>query len=340
MHRCLQLALAGIETVSPNPMVGCVIVHGNEIIGEGYHQKFGEAHAEVNAINAVKNKALLPGSALYVNLEPCSHFGKTPPCSDLIISSGIRKVVVGMEDPFPEVMGKGIRKLRQAGIEVVCGVLEQACQRLNKRFICAHTHKRPYLILKWAQNNKAIMGSRNGKIQISNSISKIFTHKWRSEERGLLVGSGTVLIDNPLLNVRYWDGPSPGRLILDRSGNLCEKTDLHIFDGGQKTIVFTQQENLNYPNAEVLSLSPYSCFISEVLGYLYQNGIHSVLVEGGSKILHEFIHENYWDECRIFISHQPIENGIPAPPLPPGEIINETTVFDNTLIEVLNRHWL
>jgi diaminohydroxyphosphoribosylaminopyrimidine deaminase/5-amino-6-(5-phosphoribosylamino)uracil reductase len=336
IQRCLQLAALGSGQVAPNPLVGSVIVSDGKIIGEGYHRQFGEAHAEVNAIHAVEDKSLLGRATLYVNLEPCSHVGKTPPCTDLIISSGIRKVVIGMQDPFAGVNGSGIRKLREAGIEVICTVLEDECLQLNKRFVCAHTRKRPYLILKWAQSSDGITGNGKERMQISNSLSKIIGHKWRSEESGILIGAGTAAIDDPELNTRYWQGASPVRIILDRSGNLCGKSNLKIFDGQQRTLIYTQQENYNYSNAEVIPISSFTPFLPAVLSHLHQTGIHSLLVEGGSLTHRLFLEQQLWDECRIFISNKIIGQGISAPAIPQGKI-HLTTIGDNQLLEIVNQ---
>ncbi len=336
IQRCLQLAALGSGQVAPNPLVGSVIVADGKIIGEGYHRQFGEAHAEVNAIHAVEDKSLLCRATLYVNLEPCSHVGKTPPCTDLIISSGIRKVVIGMQDPFAGVNGSGIRKLREAGIDVICTVLEDECLQLNKRFVCAHTRKRPYLILKWAQSSDGITGNGKERVQISNSLSKIIGHKWRSEESGILIGAGTAAIDDPELNTRHWEGASPVRIILDRSGNLCGKSNLKIFDGQQRTLIYTQQENYNYSNAEVIPLSAFTPFLPAVLSHLHQTGIHSLLVEGGSLTHRQFLEQQLWDECRIFISNKIIGQGISAPGIPQGKI-HLTTIGDNQLLEIVNQ---
>jgi len=335
IQRCLQLASLGSGQVAPNPMVGCVIEADGKIIGEGYHRKFGEAHAEVNAIRAVEDTSLLAGATLYVNLEPCSHFGKTPPCTDLIISSGIRKVVIGMQDPFAAVNGSGIKKLRDAGIAVICTVLEDECLQLNKLFVCAHTRKRPYLILKWAQSSDGISGNGKERVQISNSLSKIISHKWRSEESGILIGSGTAAIDDPELNTRHWEGASPVRIILDRSGNLCEKSYLKIFDGNYRTLIYTQQENYNYSNAEVIPISSFIPFLPAVLSHLHQTGILSLLVEGGPLTHRLFLEQQLWDECRIFISNKIIGQGISAPAIPQGKI-HLTTIGDNQLLEITN----
>lgn len=335
MHRCLQLAGYGSGKVAPNPLVGCVIESEGTIIGEGYHRQFGKEHAEVNAIASVKDTSAFAHSTLYVNLEPCSHFGKTPPCTDKIISCGIPKVVIGMEDPFALVKGSGIQKMRDAGIEVICNVLQTECMELNKRFICYHNRNRPYIILKWAQSIDGITGLPAKRIHISNKLSQIISHKWRSEESAILIGAGTAALDDPMLNTRHWQGVSPVRVILDRSGNLCGKNNLHVFNGHQRTLVYTQQENSLYPNAEVISFSDYSSFLPSVLAHLHQSGINSILVEGGSITHQLFIEQQLWDECRVFISNETLGSGIKAPGLPYGQTM-WTPIGDNRLLEIKN----
>ncbi|MBL7924593.1 MAG: bifunctional diaminohydroxyphosphoribosylaminopyrimidine deaminase/5-amino-6-(5-phosphoribosylamino)uracil reductase RibD [Bacteroidia bacterium] len=335
MKRCLQLAENGIGHVFTNPLVGCVLVEDNRIIGEGYHRFFGGPHAEVEAINSVRESHTLTHSTLYVNLEPCSHFGKTPPCCDLIISKGIPRVIIGMKDPFARVNGEGIKKLRAAGIHVEVGLLEDPCREINKRFICFHTRKRPYLVLKWAQSSNGMTGIRGQRMEISNRISKMYAHKWRQEEAGILVGSGTVLSDNPQLNTRLWQGPSPIRIIADRSGNLCGRHDLKVFDGSIRTLVLTQQDNPDYPHSEVIRIADHGDFFDASLQHLHQIGIISVLVEGGSRIHQLLLERNLWDECRVFVSRENLENGIPAPTLPAGARV-DTMLEDNLLITIRN----
>lgn len=335
IKRCLHLAALGSGSVAPNPLVGCVIVHDGKIIGEGYHMKFGAAHAEVNAIHSVQDTSLLPKAKLFVNLEPCSHFGKTPPCADFIIASGIKEVSIGMKDPNKLVSGNGIAKLGNAGVKVKTGILEEECTALNKRFICAHTNKRPYITLKWAQSSDGIIGSESEKIQISNEISLIIGHKWRSEESAILIGARTALIDDPELSTRYWDGPSPVRIISDRSGSLSKHDNLKVFSGRQRTIVFTQIENKQYKNALTQHIHPNAPFIPALLNQLHQSGIHSVLVEGGSYTIREFIDHDLWDECRVFVSPHTMNKGIFAPHLPYGKII-KTELAENQLLEINN----
>ena len=332
MHRCLELAAKGLGQTAPNPLVGSVIVHNEVIIGEGYHQKFGEVHAEVNAIASVKNQELLKESTLFVNLEPCSHFGKTPPCADLIISKQIKKVVIGMQDPFAKVNGQGIKKLKEAGIEVVCNILQEECEELNKRFIIYHTLHRPYIILKWAQSFDGYMGREGENVRISNEESRMLNYQWRTEEDAVLVGSGTVIIDNPQLNVREYPGRNPARIILDRSGKLID--DLNIFDGSSRTIIVTTDPTKQYKNAEVIRVNTET-FIEDTLKNLHQLNIQSVIVEGGKNILDLFIKQNMWDEARIFVGNNEMYNGIPAPIIK-SENKYQTNIGDNYLFTIFN----
>lgn len=315
MHRCIELAQLGGGYVAPNPMVGAVLVYENKIIGEGYHRQYGQAHAEVNCINNVReeNRHLIEKSTIYVSLEPCAHFGKTPPCADLIIKHKIPMAVVGCRDPFAQVDGRGIEKLKNAGTLVITGVLEAECKEVNKRFFTFHAKKRPYIILKWAQsNNQKIAAADFSKVLISNAISNRLVHKWRSEEAAILVGTNTALHDNPALNVRNWSGPNPIRLVVDM--NLRLPGSLQVYDKKQKTIVFNafkneQSENLGFYKID--EKLPLAMAISEAC---FQLNIQSVLVEGGAKLLQSFIDSNLWNEARIIENRQLIiDNGISAP---------------------------
>jgi diaminohydroxyphosphoribosylaminopyrimidine deaminase/5-amino-6-(5-phosphoribosylamino)uracil reductase len=304
MQRCLQLAGQAIGKVAPNPMVGAVIVHEGKIIGEGFHQQFGGAHAEVNAIKSVVDKTLLAHSTLYVNLEPCSHFGKTPPCVDLIIAHKIPEVVIGIQDPFAEVNGAGIKKLEDAQVKVTVGILENECKQLNKRFITFYTKSRPYIILKWAQTADGFIGKKTGPVKISNDVAKILTHRWRSEEQSILIGSGTAIIDNPQLTVREWSGPSPIRIIIDRKGKLPK--GLQVFDGTQRTIVISSDSSNEVMNAEKIIIENNDDFLQNALSSLQKHGIQSILVEGGATLLQTFIDQELWDEARVFTAPLPI----------------------------------
>lgn len=327
MSRCLQLASHGLGYVAPNPMVGSVIVHEGKIIGEGYHQEFGSSHAEVNAINSVMDKSLLAKSILYVNLEPCSHQGKTPPCSSLIIDYKIPKVVIGMIDPFAKVNGNGIKQLDDAGIDVIVGIHEEECKQLNKRFITHQQKKRPYLILKWAQSADGFIGDENKEVIISNALSKIYSHKWRSEEAAILIGSTTAKVDNPQLNVRENEGPNPTRILIDNNGNL--PANLHLFDGSQATFVVSYNSAVIYPNTKIILVNQES-FIEDALKKLAHEGIQSIIIEGGRKTLQSFIDANYWDEARVFQSENLLEKGVSAP-IHKGILTSSEKLNDNIL---------
>ncbi len=315
MQRCLDLALLGAGTVAPNPMVGAVLVYENRIIGEGYHQVFGQAHAEVNCLNAVKleDQPFINQSTLYVSLEPCSHFGKTPPCSRLIIKYGIPKVVIACQDPFPKVAGSGIEALKQAGIELIVGVLEQEALALNKRFICFHQNKRPFIVLKWAQTaNGKIAGMGEKRLMITNELTNRLVHRWRSQEAAILVGYQTALKDNPRLDNRYWKGNSPIRMVIDR--DLSLPSHLHLLDGSHRTIVFNQVKNAKVKHLEYVFLDAQKDTIEQILTASYQMGIQSLIVEGGAALLQDFIDAGLWDEARVISNQQlSIESGLDAP---------------------------
>ncbi len=336
MQRCLQLAEMGLGHVGSNPMVGSVVVCDGKIIGEGYHQQFGGPHAEVNAINNVEDQQLLSRSTLYVNLEPCSHTGKTPPCSTLIIEKKISSVVIGMKDPFPKVNGAGIKALENAGIKVTVGVLEEECRELNKRFLCAYTKNRPYIILKWAQSADGFTGRTDERVQISNESSKIYTHKWRSEEMAIMIGANTARVDDPLLDVRLWQGKYPIKVIIDRSGVLKNHTHLKILNSEEPTYIFTASTlSLKAPN-QVVKITSEGSFMNQVFIELINLGITSCLVEGGSTLHQLLIQENLWDELLVFTSPNELVQGIKAPVQPnlPSTI---TPIDDNTLTTIRNR---
>ncbi len=316
MHRCLELAAKGAGLVAPNPMVGAVLVHNDRIIGEGWHKKYGEAHAEVNCINdAVKNgfKNDIAESILYVSLEPCAHFGKTPPCADLIIKYRIPKVVIGCRDPFEAVNGKGIERLRSAGIDVIVGVLENECRELNRRFFNYQENSRPYIVLKWAQTADGKIAGTDGKrLLISNHFSNRLVHRWRSEETAILVGTNTALNDNPQLNTRLWPGKSPVRLILDL--NLRLPLSLRIFDGKQKTIILNTVKEAEEGYMLFVKMNKEINLAKKIGRALYQHNIQSVLVEGGARLLQTFIDEEMWDEIRVIRSNNVFAGeGLAAP---------------------------
>tara|TARA_B100001287_G_C22680616_1_gene530146 strand:+ start:864 stop:1877 length:1014 start_codon:yes stop_codon:yes gene_type:complete len=314
MQRCINLAKKGIRAVAPNPMVGCVIVVEDQIIGEGYHQRFGEAHAEVNAINSVSNKSLLKKATLYVSLEPCSHTGQTPPCAELIIKKGIKKVVIGTKDSNPIVGGKGIEKLKNGGIQVEEGILQEQCVELNKRFFTFHEKQRPYVILKWAQTLDGFLDRiREDETQKINWISEPETntlvHKWRSEEQSILVGRNTIINDNPSLTVRDYGGINPIRLVID--SQLQISGALNIYSKDAPTIVFNRIKDKKENNIEWVKISETST--KNILKELHNRGIQSVFVEGGSRTLQYFIIDNVWDEARVIVGQKYFKEGYKAP---------------------------
>jgi len=328
------LAKNGLGTTYPNPLVGSVIVYDGKIIGEGWHGKAGEPHAEVNAVNSVKDKSLLSKATIYVSLEPCSHFGKTPPCCDLIIAHKIPNVVIGTIDPFAKVAGSGIKKLMEAGRNVTIGVLEDECNELNKRFFTFHQKKRPYIILKWAETADGFIAPLNKKEQkpvwITNLYSRQLVHKWRSEEQAILVGTQTVLDDNPKLDVRDWSGENPIRVILDRTGKITE--EYTVKDSEKKTIIIT--ENQNFKNSDNLFYE--NCTFDNSLAFhisevLFQHEIQSVIIEGGRQTLQTFIDANLWDEALIFKGNVSFTNGTSAPNLT-GKLTEKQTVLDDELL--------
>lgn len=320
MKRCLQLAEKGTGKVAPNPMVGCVIVYENKIIGEGYHRKFGDWHAEVNAINSVKDKSLLKESTLYVNLEPCSHYGKTPPCVERIIKEGVRKVVVCNSDPNPDVNGKGLQMLRDAGIEVVTGVLEAEGLELNRCFFTFHTKHRPYIILKWAQTKDGFIDAFNDEpLEISNDLTKALVHKMRAENTGIMVGTRTALKDNPHLNTRRWYGKNCTRVVIDKRGEV--PSDNKIFDNSAPTIVIDRE------------MTP-----QEIGSLLYSKGIQSLIVEGGNNTLERFITSGLYDEVHLEINDVECGDGVKAPNITlPDDSIEAAQYGSQTLISWRNK---
>jgi diaminohydroxyphosphoribosylaminopyrimidine deaminase/5-amino-6-(5-phosphoribosylamino)uracil reductase len=315
MNHALELASKGLGHVAPNPMVGCVIVHNNQIISEGYHEQYGSAHAEPNAIKKVSDE-LLKESTLYVTLEPCSHFGKTPPCADLIISKGIKKVVVGNLDTNPLVSGKGIQKLKDAGIEVEYGILEKECRALNKRFFTFHEKKRPYVILKWAQTQDGFIShwslpQDKEDNWITGKESKALVHQWRAQEQAILIGYNTLMNDNPQLTTRLAEGKNPIRLVLSRTIDL--PTVLDIFNNDAKTIVFNPLKDEIKNNIEFVKID-WNKKAQEVLDYCFKHNISSIIVEGGTNTIYNFMNTNVWDEAQVFVNPtKKFEQGISAP---------------------------
>ena len=313
MSQCITLAKKGYGKTSPNPMVGCIIVFENKIIGKGFHEKYGEAHAEVNAINSVRDKKILSKSSLYVNLEPCFHFGKTPPCVNLIIQHKIKKVIIGTKDPNKNVYGKSISKLKEK-CEVKVGVLEKECKNLNKKFFINQIYNRPYIILKWSQTKDGFINNINfkkGIQKISGKESQKYNHKLRSEVDGIMIGKNTALYDNPRLTVRNFQGKNPTRILIDNN-NIIPKSH-NIFNKESKTIVLTKkvEENIN-PNIKYIKIDDNENLF-EITKKLKNNNINSLIVEGGEKLLTSFINENLWDEVKIFQSTKINKEGIKAP---------------------------
>lgn len=317
MRRCLELASRGLGSVAPNPMVGSVVVYKGRIIGEGFHRQFGGPHAEVMAIQSVQDQSLLADSVLYVNLEPCSHYGKTPPCTELIASRYIPFIVTGTADPNPLVSGKGIQFLREQGMKVVTDILKAECEHLNRRFFTFHIRKRPYIILKWAQTSDGFMDvdkkekRTKGITWITDEVSRRMVHKWRTEEQSILVGSGTVIADNPRLTARNWPGGSPVRLVIDREGKLSG--DLHILDGTVKTFIFTYSAAKTQDNVTYVQPDRNKDMVMALLEFLLTKNIQSVMVEGGKILLDEFIRQGCWDEARVFTGNCSFGKGVPAP---------------------------
>ena len=332
MRRCIELARNGRCTVSPNPMVGAVIVHNEKIIGEGYHIVCGHEHAEVNAIRSVKEKDLLKESTIYVSLEPCSHYGKTPPCADLIIEKQIPKIVIGCIDPFAKVAGQGIKKLQDAGREVIVGVLEKECLQLNRKFITFNTKKRPYITLKWAESIDGYIDidRKDGNpVVLSSPLTSMLVHKRRAESDAIMVGTHTALLDNPSLTVRNWYGKNPSRIVLDKDLSLPDS--LNLFDGQVSTLVFTAKKHENKNNVSYISIDYDRNILPEVLKQLQIRNLQSLLVEGGSKLLQSFIDAGYWDEIFIEKSKLALQNGVKAPDISQEKNYSTEQHFDRTI---------
>ena len=363
MHRCLELALHGMGRVAPNPLVGSLLVHEDLIIAEGYHRSYGEAHAEVNAVRGVADKELLRHATLYVNLEPCAHHGKTPPCTDLILENGIRRVVIGTPDPNPLVAGSGIRLLGENGVQVIHGVLENECRDLNKRFFTWHIHKRPWIILKWARSADGYIDLERpanapiGPNWITSETARILVHKWRAEEQAVLVGTNTVIKDNPRLNVRDWYGKDPLRVVIDRKLKL--RSSCNVFDNSSETIVFTEKNPAHGKTAEAAKgtkkkisqdkkqdpsdmpsgKTRYAEIIFngtaelQMLELLYREKIQSVIIEGGAYTLNSFIEKGLWDEARIFTGPAYFSEGIKSPEITGN--LKQRMIIDNSLLEII-----
>jgi diaminohydroxyphosphoribosylaminopyrimidine deaminase/5-amino-6-(5-phosphoribosylamino)uracil reductase len=334
IKRCIEIGKNGLGTTRPNPMVGSVIVHKNKIIGEGFTSKYGGSHAEVNAISSVKNKELLKDATIYVTLEPCSHYGKTPPCSDLIIKHKIPKVVIGCVDDFEKVAGQGIKRLRNAGTEVIVGVLENECREHHKRFFTFHNKKRPYIILKWAESSDGFIApttkNEQKPVWITNTYSRQLVHKWRAEEQAILVGTSTVIADNPSLTTRDYIGNNPTRIVLDKKEKL--NSNLSVFSDKAKTIIISEENSTknSATKQEIRDWNLTNQIAEQITSVLYKNDINSVIIEGGAKTLQTFINENLWDEARVFTGKTKFKTGVKAP-LFSGSLFSEENILSDIL---------
>jgi diaminohydroxyphosphoribosylaminopyrimidine deaminase/5-amino-6-(5-phosphoribosylamino)uracil reductase len=331
MKRCFQLALLGEGNVAPNPLVGAVIVHNGQIIGEGYHKQYGFAHAEVNAVDSVKDKSLLATSTLYVNLEPCCHWGKTPPCAEMIVKNKIPKVVIANRDTNPKVSGGGIKILQDNAIEVVSGVLEQQGKDLNRRFFTFHQRKRPYIILKWAETADGFIDTDRKQgdkpAWITNDILRVWVHKQRVREDAILVGFNTIINDNPQLNVRYYCGKNPVRMTVIK--DEMPPTSLHFFDNSQPTVFFNNWKNEVADNTAYIKIDFAANVIDQILSVLYERQITSLIVEGGKRTLETFIEGNLWDEAAVLVGDKKFQRGLQSPKLNKKFTI---TSFGNNII--------
>ena len=336
MRRCLDLASKAEGLTYPNPMVGSVIVYDGKILGEGYHLRSGESHAEVNAINSVFDKTKLKLSTLYVNLEPCSHFGKTPPCADFIISNKIPRVVIGTIDTSNKVSGNGAKRLREAGCEVTTGVMQDECRRLNRRFFTFHEKRRPYITLKWAQSADRYLDiirtddHKSGPTWISGKPERVLVHKWRASEQAILVGAGTVRADNPRLDVRKWNGPNPIKLVLSSSGSFDKETSVN--NTNNRVVVFTHKPDAFIPDTEIVILKKDVPSSVQISGFLYSSGIESLFIEGGAEVLNHFVSTGLWDEARIFTGKDFFKEGVKAPQIS-GKLYSKTK-FSGSILEI------
>lgn len=319
MQRCLDLAQMGKGNVAPNPMVGAVLVYNGRIIGEGWHRKYGEAHAEVNCLESVAedDKHLVPESTMYVSLEPCSHYGKTPPCAVRLVAEQVKKVVICNDDPFEKVDGRGLQILNTAGIETETAILKEKGEWLNRRFFCFHKQKRPYVILKWAQTENGYFAPYgNRRYQLSNEYSARLVHKWRTEEAAIMVGTNTALADDPQLTARLWNGNQPLRIVIDRS--LVLPNSLKLFDNNVETWVFNDKKDDVIGNVSYVKVDFDDSLPGTILSELYKANIQSIIIEGGAKLLHSFIEKGLWDEARVITADATLSHGIAAPLLTNG----------------------
>ena len=326
MQRCIALAKNGLGTTYPNPLVGCVIVHNHQIIGEGWHYKSGEPHAEIMAINAVKDKDLLRESTLYVNLEPCSHHGKTPPCSQKIVEQKIPNVVIGCRDLAAHVNGKGIEHLQKNGITVLEGILEEECNWLNRRFFTFHSKKRPFIILKYAQTHNHFFAPTDGSQKwITQNLSKQLVHKWRTEEAAILIGKNTALSDKPQLTARLWKGNQPIRVLIAKNLNF----DYLSFVDGKNSIIFNGEKSEHHENFELIQIDFEQNVLNQILFQLHQLDICSIIIEGGKITLDKFIEQNLWDEARVITGKTEWQNGIESPQFSNAKSISQTMVGED-----------
>jgi diaminohydroxyphosphoribosylaminopyrimidine deaminase/5-amino-6-(5-phosphoribosylamino)uracil reductase len=339
MNRCIELALKGAGSVAPNPMVGAVLVFNGRIIGEGYHAQYGGPHAEVNCINSVQieDHSLIKEATLYVSLEPCAHFGKTPPCANLIVENKIKHVVIGIKDPFESVNGNGIQILQDAGVKVEVGILEAACKQINSGFFTFHEKKRPYIILKWAQTaNKKIASKDEERLLISNSVSNVMVHRWRSEVAAILIGTNTALKDNPSLNNRLWKGNSPIRLVIDLSLRL--PLGLNLFSDGLPTIVFNHKKTEIVGAVHYEKIQSNQSVIDQIIEYCNAMNFNSLLVEGGTETLQSFIDASLWDEARVITNQaQFTDQGLDAPILKNWSILSNKKLLNDEIVIYLNK---
>jgi diaminohydroxyphosphoribosylaminopyrimidine deaminase / 5-amino-6-(5-phosphoribosylamino)uracil reductase len=340
MRRCLELASKAEGLTYPNPLVGSVIVNDGKIIGEGYHLKAGCPHAEVIAINTVSDKSKLKTSTLYVNLEPCSHFGKTPPCADFIISNGIQRVVIGTADTSEKVSGEGMLKLKNAGCDSLAGVLEKECRILNRRFFTFHEKRRPYITLKWAQSSDGYLDMirpedyNPGPNWITGKPERVLVHKWRASEQAILVGAGTFRTDDPQLNVREWSGPQPLRIILSSSGSIGN--EFSVNETNAIIVVFTHNKGISFSGATKVELDEKVPSSKQIVEYLYNRGIQSLFIEGGSEVLNHFITSGFWDEARVFTGKKFFHDGVKAPSLK-GTLLSKT-IFSDSFLEIYSNN--
>jgi diaminohydroxyphosphoribosylaminopyrimidine deaminase/5-amino-6-(5-phosphoribosylamino)uracil reductase len=344
LTRCIELAKQALGYVAPNPMVGAVIVYKDRIIGEGFHRSFGGDHAEVNAIHSVRHKSLLKSSELFVNLEPCSHQGKTPPCAGLIVRNEIPKVVIGTPDPNPLVAGKGIQFLRKNGVEVLTGIKKESCIELNKRFFTYHVLKRPYVILKWAQTKDGFIDLKRNPGHptvpnwISSELSRVLVHKWRSEEQAIMVGTNTVILDDPMLNTREWTGKNPLRIILDRHLRLT--SDFKIFRSKIRTLIVNEKKSYQDKNFEFVQIKFDENLLPELMQELFIRGIQSVIIEGGKMLFESFLNQNMWDEARIFIGNKEFHQGVEAPVIKRTKEVQTRIVNDQLIVHQNSNNYM